>query len=288
MIINSAKISITICCFIVLITSAVASDNLRYGIVDSKLKLTVNWRTNELIIQEIKTNKIIKRLSVGKTPISIVTNTKLEKAYVANKDEATISIINLGKLEQTGKINVEGHPSGMMLSKNGDYLFVLNLQVKSIFIIDTTSDAVVETLKFGGISGENGDICYLSENKKIVFMSNVNRWPDKIRRDLDKKITDLAMNPFGEDCYLLDSSNKNVDIVSIRSGEIIGTININNNIDSIYLSQSGDKVFLPHKDSSKGVLVINLHQNVRGKIESSSFDKMKSMAGWFGAIPEPY
>jgi YVTN family beta-propeller protein len=76
----------------------------------------------------------------SKTPI------KVDERGIAN--EGTVSVIEEtnGVWKQTKTIKVGLHPSGMMLSERKRLLFVANANSDTVSVIDTNSEAVVETI----------------------------------------------------------------------------------------------------------------------------------------------
>src|SRR5205807_2830668 len=63
-------------------------------------------------------------------------------------DHGSVSVLRLaeGRLPQVKSIAVGGHPSGMLLSPKSRYLYVANANSDTVSVIDTETDAVVETI----------------------------------------------------------------------------------------------------------------------------------------------
>src|SRR4029077_14932942 len=77
----------------------------------------------------------------SKTPIRVDPRTG-----VAN--HGSVSVLNKaqGKWKQTKAIEVGLHPCGMVLSKQGKFLYVANANSDTISVIDTATDMVIETI----------------------------------------------------------------------------------------------------------------------------------------------
>jgi YVTN family beta-propeller protein len=140
---------------------------------DSHVWVCAN-RGNELKLMNLTSGEVEARVPVGVAPYMPVV--VAEKVYVSNwggdrsaKDEWPLktsqtpvrtdprtSVANHGSVsvvtktadgwKQTKSIAVGGHPSGMAASPKGKFLYVANANSDTVSVIDTTSDAVVETI----------------------------------------------------------------------------------------------------------------------------------------------
>jgi YVTN family beta-propeller protein len=131
----------------------------------------------------------------SKTPIRINPQTG-----VAN--HGTVSVLNKveGEWKQAKTIEVELHPSGMVLSKSGKFLYVANANSDTISVIDTSSDSVIETI-----------VC--RPESRLPFGSGSNA---------------LALSPDGGTLYVANGTNNCVAVVRLgdksheRAGETSG------------------------------------------------------------------
>lgn len=85
----------------------------------------LGYDTNGYIaIIDVLSNKILKRIKVGVTPIDFFEDKG--KLYVSNFEEGTISVIDIEKEEEVKKIFIGGMPRGIIKKDNlliiGDYL----------------------------------------------------------------------------------------------------------------------------------------------------------------------
>jgi YVTN family beta-propeller protein len=80
---------------------------------DGKLALISDPATNELIIVDAATRKIVKQLEVGGGPGGILIAPGDERAYVALAGDNAVAVIDLHKLEITERIPTGPGPDGM-------------------------------------------------------------------------------------------------------------------------------------------------------------------------------
>ncbi len=86
-------------------------------------------------------------MRVGKNPVYIDVNPYNQMVYVANKNSATISVINETTNEVAATIPVGIHPIALV-SDNG-YVYVSNQESNSISVINDTTNRVVATIPVG-------------------------------------------------------------------------------------------------------------------------------------------
>ncbi|HVK08619.1 MAG TPA: alkaline phosphatase family protein [Gemmataceae bacterium] len=160
-------------------------------------------RGNELQLLKRDTGEVVARVPVGVSPyLPVVVG---DKVYVSNwggdrpgkdathttsktpvKTDPRTSVANHGSVSvvtnaadgwrQTKTIAVGGHPCGMTASPSGKRLFVANANSDTVSVIDTTTDAVIETidckpdgkLPFG--SGSNAVL--LSPDGRLLYVAN--------------------------------------------------------------------------------------------------------------------
>ena len=80
---------------------------------DGKLALISDPATNELIIVDAATRKIVKQLEVGRGPGGILIAPGGERAYVAMAGDNAVAVIDLHKLEIAERIPTGPGPDGM-------------------------------------------------------------------------------------------------------------------------------------------------------------------------------
>ena len=80
---------------------------------DGKLVLISDPATDELIIIDAATRKIVKQLNVGRGPGGILISPAGDTAYVALAGDNAVAVINLHKLEITERIPTGPGPDGL-------------------------------------------------------------------------------------------------------------------------------------------------------------------------------
>ncbi|MBI1743938.1 beta-propeller fold lactonase family protein [Candidatus Acetothermia bacterium] len=138
--------------------------------------------------------KILDTIPLGDVcPYGVTLSPDGKKAYVTHWSGTTVSAVDLTTraakkiaiddqpeyLQAQGfpKIGTE-HPSALLLSKDGQRLFVTNTNTDTIKIVDTSSDTVVETIPLtpylNAPLGSQPDALALSPDQKTLYVANAN------------------------------------------------------------------------------------------------------------------
>ncbi|MFQ5805872.1 MAG: alkaline phosphatase family protein [Phycisphaerae bacterium] len=140
---------------------------------DQKLAYVCLSRNNSLGVVELESGRLLAEVAVGVAPYAVRLSPDGRTAYVSNwggrraaendrtakssgtdavVDErgiaasGTISLVNLDERRQVGQVSVGLSPAGLALSADGRVLYVANANSDTVSFVDTSSQAVVETL----------------------------------------------------------------------------------------------------------------------------------------------
>ena len=100
------------------------------------------------------------------------------KVYVSCWADASISVIDPSKPSQpAASIQVDRHPTAMILNSTGTRLYVANSDADSISVIDTAADREIERInvKLGesGLVGGSPESVALSSDGSTMYVANV-------------------------------------------------------------------------------------------------------------------
>lgn len=109
-------------------------------------------RSDELIVVNRQNCAIIKRVLVGDAPYAVLYDPGLQRIYVANAGEDTVSIIDGHDwtLVNSVKLGGLGHPHGLALDLVRERLYVtyaLSPKHRAIAVVDTRSGQIISTLR---------------------------------------------------------------------------------------------------------------------------------------------
>ena len=81
--------------------------------LDRKLALISDLAANELVVLDVASRKVIKRIAIGKAPEGILLDPSGKRAFIAVSGDNHIAILDLDKLIITGKLETGAGPDGM-------------------------------------------------------------------------------------------------------------------------------------------------------------------------------
>ena len=81
--------------------------------LDRKLALISDLAGNELVVLDVASRKVVKRIAIGKAPEGILLDPSGKRAFIAVSGDNHVAILDLDKLIVTGKLETGASPDGM-------------------------------------------------------------------------------------------------------------------------------------------------------------------------------
>lgn len=81
--------------------------------LDRKLALISDLAGNELVVLDVASRKVIKRIAIGKAPEGILLDPSGKRAFIAVSGDNHVAILDLDKLIVIGKLETGASPDGM-------------------------------------------------------------------------------------------------------------------------------------------------------------------------------
>jgi YVTN family beta-propeller protein len=100
---------------------------------------------------------------------------RLAKAYVSLWGDGSIAVVNLARGNTVSYITVGRHPTLMTMNRDASRLYVVNSDGDSVSVIDTRTDAVVETINLRLAENARGmtpEGIGLSNDEKTLYVTN--------------------------------------------------------------------------------------------------------------------
>lgn len=121
---------------------------------------------NKVGVVDLATQKLIKKIAVNDNPIQLFATPDGKEIYAANqgtpqKPDNRVSVINTNTQTVTHTIKTDKGAHGVVVSDDGQYVFVTNTVVGTFSVIDTASHKLVASHQVG--DGPNG-ITYTKES----------------------------------------------------------------------------------------------------------------------------
>jgi len=124
--------------------------------------------SNEVLVIDIRENRVIQNIKVGKHPFGVTLDPDEKKLYVSNRWDNSLTVISLTSLVAEKTVPIGNDPHQMRTDATGKVLYVSNLTTHDISVVDTASMQETKRLDAGvspfGIS--------LSPDGKFLYATN--------------------------------------------------------------------------------------------------------------------
>ncbi|MEO8027442.1 MAG: YncE family protein [Bryobacteraceae bacterium] len=134
--------------------------------------------------------KLAKTLPTGKTPNEVCISPSGSRAYVSNRGESSITVLDLEKLTVASTITEPGlkNPDGCLVTSDGSSLYVTAVGADSVFQFSTADHHKVREIKVG------------KEPRRLVF------------------------SPDGARLYVSNGEERFVSVIDVKSGTVTAKI----------------------------------------------------------------
>src|SRR5437868_10874975 len=92
---------------------------------------------------------VVSTFAVGSHPRGVAVNPNGTRAFVANRDSNTVSVIDTATNTVVATISVGANPFGVSFSPDGTRAYVTNQTSNDVAIIDTANNTVISTVSVG-------------------------------------------------------------------------------------------------------------------------------------------
>ena len=183
---------------------------------DGKYLYIVAQEGNALLIVDTENNKILKKISVGERPHSVVLDKNEKYCYVSNEWSDNVSVIDLEESKITDTLKTGNGPAGIALSADGRFLYVVNSFSNDISIFNLKTKSEVRRL----IAGNNpagiafspaGGTAWVTSRRALIAsygtpvlteMTELNTVSQTVKDHLDLKsaymMENVAFTPSGD------------------------------------------------------------------------------------------
>lgn len=131
-----------------------------------------------VLFYNIKDNKLIRKVQVGKHPYRVVFTSDKKYIMVSNTESNDLSLIDGKNYTVLQSISVGREPQGMCVSKDGNHCYVANTGEDTISILDMTIFKSIKKIRVGryptdiSINKENGNVMVTLSKEKAVALVN--------------------------------------------------------------------------------------------------------------------
>jgi len=195
-----------------------------------KLLVSLTGR-NEVAIVDVEKGIIEAKLPVGRSPEHFAIQKSKEfpdyVAYVANIEDGSISVIDLGKNVEVKRMSGFHEPHGVTFNSDGSKAYIANLGAHRVDIVDSAKCEIVKQLSTGDIDQ--------------VALKNPQRYLSEI-----KGIVNVTLTPDGRTAYAADGDSNLVTVIDTEKDAVLKTIPVGENPWRAYSSPDGKWMLVPN------------------------------------------
>src|SRR5216117_1111636 len=180
--------------------------------------------------------KSIDRWHIGSDPEQFAISKDGRLAFIANEDDSSASIIDLGSGQSHGKVKVSDEPEGVGVNPQNGEVYVTCEQKGEVFAIDPDQQRVVAKIETGG---RPRSIAFLPDGSRAyaacenggdvaVIDAASHKLLSRIQMPTGSLPMGTAMAKDGKELYVSTGRGNTVAVIDTEKGEIATTIPVGN------------------------------------------------------------
>jgi DNA-binding beta-propeller fold protein YncE len=227
---------------------------------DSTSRLYVSHSTVVQVV-DLKKNKVIATIPDTKGVHGIALAEDLNKGYISNGKDTSVTVFDLKKLKTITKIKVTGNnPDAILYDPFSHRVFTFNGKSSNSTVIDANSDKVIETINLPGkpefsVTNLKGKIYVNIESKSQVCQ--INAMTLKIEKTWSvlpgKEPSGMAIDIEDHQLFIV-CSNALMGILDVRGSKIMSDIKIGYGVDGVVYDPELKRIYTSNGDGTMTVV----------------------------------
>jgi gliding motility-associated-like protein len=209
-------------------------------------------------------------INAGNTPVTAhvtVTPSIVDLAYVANSEEATVSVINTSNNTVITKIPVGAGPNGVAVSPDNKTVYTANATDNTVSVISTTTNTVTFTIHVGlsptgVIVSADGSRLYVTNGTSNSILV-INTVDNTVIRPIIVGFTPyggMAFSPDGSTLYESNFNANDVLVINTATNLVTALIPVGDGPVGLAMSPDGSLLYVADQDESS-LDIINTSTN---------------------------
>ena len=202
--------------------------------------------------------RLVDKWHVGSDPEQFAISRDGKLAFIANEDEASISIIDLASGQSRGKITVSAEPEGVGVNPINREVYVTCEEKGEVFVIVPDQQRVLEKIDVGG---RPRSVAFTSDGKRAFIPSeggSCGTEIDAVGHRVVKKISlgegtlpmGTAISRDQKELYVSTGRANSIAVVDLTKDELVATIPVGKRVWSIALTPDGKKLYTANGTSN--------------------------------------
>lgn len=192
--------------------------------------LTAGSKTNEFIVTDFASLKLVKKIPVGQMPEHFDISPDDRWVCLGNFEEGTISLIDLQAMRETRRVDGFFEPHGFSFLPDGKKVFISNFGAHEMAAVDVTGHLPVTRTAVGSAFR-------LAALNPGEYLSEI------------KGIANPTLTVDGRYAYLADGDSGEVAVIDTQNGSVVDTIQVDKEPWRAYASPDGKWMLVPNNGS---------------------------------------
>ncbi len=261
---------------------------------------------NVVNVIDLKSNKAIAIIPDTKGVHGIAIANNLNKAFISNGSDNSITVVNLKTTELIEKVKIKGiNPDAILYDQYSRKVFIYNATSNDATVMDAYTNKVVGTIPLGGkpefsVTNTKGLIYVNIEDKNEIKTINastlkvIDSWSIAPGDEPSGLAIDVVTNRLFSVC-----SNKLMIVVDAANGKIIKTVPIGDGCDGVVFDAKKNLIFSANGEGSITVVkevnantfsvvaIVKTQKGARTIALNKTTNELYLPVADFGAKPDP-
>jgi len=216
---------------------------------NGKYILTAGSKTNEFIITDFATLKIIKRIPLGQEPEHFDVSRDDRWVAVGNLPEGTVSIIDLQEMKEAKRIDGFYEPHGFSFLPDGKKALISNFGAHEVGTVDMTNLSLVTRTAIGSAFR-------LAALNPGQYLSEI------------KGIPNPTLTVDGHYTYAADGDAGEVAVIDNETQSVVNTIKVGSDPWRAYASPDGKWMLIPNNGDETVSIIATKSQQLFGTLKA--------------------
>ena len=209
---------------------------------DGRTLLVADWQAQQLLVYDTSAAQAapgtgalpsppITTIAVGRAPSGVVAHARLPLAFLAERDDDRIAVIDLVNRRVLARVAVGSHPFALLHDAARERLYALNVQSNDVSVVDTRDAAqprllatlAVGKAPYGAALALGGQLLYVTnQHDDTVSVVDLDRL--QVRHTVPGFGYPEGVAVHGDRVYVVNWMDDNVAVLDAATGRMLTTI----------------------------------------------------------------
>jgi YVTN family beta-propeller protein len=224
-----------------------------------------------LSAEAVAATKLVQTLQIGGAPTALAVHPSNGDLYVADRDRATLLVVNPQTNEVKATVRVGKKPSAVALHRDGTRAYLTDEETNAMSIIDTARNAVVAITGTGrkpvAVTYEplTNSVFVANRDSNTVSVFDADGRPG-ITIPVGRRPAAVAADRSSGRIYAANSEDASVSVIDARTGAVLSSVAVGRRPSAVAVDPAADRVYVANADADTLSLVSTRDGKLLGTI----------------------